>query len=217
MRAPTISEQADAGREITDIVAHTLGAVLLQLAILETAIADPDSDGAITTRALTRARHLALSAFADARQGVGILRPDAPPLVESLQRLVDARLGTLVISGWPTPTNGEAFVALHRTVEESLTNVAKHAPGANAHVHLDFATDAVVLTISDDGISPDSILASDVDTEEGCGLTGLRERAMLIGGSFSAGHHGRGWQVKLILPREGGAPRGDVMREWTHS
>jgi signal transduction histidine kinase len=212
MTGRALVQQAEAGREIQDIVAHALGAVLLQLAAVESILAAEEVDRVLASRAVAHARHLAAGALADARRGVDILRANAPPLIESLQRIVEAGLGTFLVSGQPRPTTGGAFVALRRTIEEGLTNVAKHAPGATARVHLEFAADTVAVSISDDGIPLEAVPEVRVDPEDGWGIVGLREQAALLGGTLTARACGHGWQVRLVLPNHGLAPY-DVMRE----
>jgi signal transduction histidine kinase len=146
---------------------------------------------------------LAVEGLNEARQAVGSLRADPPPLIDALRHLIDATPGaTLEITGAARPVPAEVSVALRRTAQEGLTNAVKHAPGATTTVHLAFSPDAVVLTVTDTGCpnghghGPGPL----AHTGGGYGIEGLRERAELIGASLVAGPRGRGWEVTLSVP-----------------
>jgi signal transduction histidine kinase len=190
-RAAALAERANAAREIHDILAHALGAVL----------EGENHDPGRANELLARARALAVEGLSEARQAVGTLRTDAPPLLDGLHRLVDATAGaTLEIAGTPRPTTAELAVALRRTAQEALTNAGKHAPGSPVEVELAFGPDEIVLTVTDagayDGITPGPLAM----TGGGYGIEGLRERAELIGGTLVAGPYESGWQVRLCVP-----------------
>jgi signal transduction histidine kinase len=202
--AATLAERANAAREIHDILAHSLGALILQLDALDAVLGTEQPDRARATQLLARARALAVGGLDEARQAVGTLRSDAPPLIEGLRRLVDATLGgSLEITGAPADLSAKGAVALRRTAQEGLTNAAKHAPGSVATVHLDFRPDEVVLTVSDAGGARNAAPGSLAQIGGGYGIEGLRERAELLGGTLTAGPDGVGWQVMLRLPAEG--------------
>ena len=202
--AAALAERANAAREIHDILAHSLGALILQLDALDAVLGTEQPDRARATQLLARARALAVGGLDEARQAVGTLRSDAPPLIEGLRQLVDATPGgSLEITGAPTDLSAKGAVALRRTAQEGLTNAAKHAPGSVAKVHLDFRPDEVVLTVSDAGGARNAAPGSLAQIGGGYGIEGLRERAELLGGTLTAGPDGVGWQVMLRLPAEG--------------
>jgi signal transduction histidine kinase len=199
--ATDLAARANAAREIHDILAHSLGALVLQLDALDAVLNGEDPDRRRAAEVLARARALAVDGLTEARRAVGSLRDDAPPLIEALRQLVDTSgLGVLDISGSPRPTSGDVTVALRRTAQEGLTNAAKHAPGAPATVALAFTPSEVVLTVSDCGRPAGIDPAPLADTGGGYGLEGLRERAKLIGGTLTAGPHDHGWRVQLTVP-----------------
>ena len=123
------------------------------------------------------------------------------PGIGELGELLDqARIAGLPVSfaveGVPRPLPGGAALTAYRIVQESLTNTRKHAgPVASASVVLRYSTDALVLAISDDGrgaAAPDGA---------GHGLTGMRERVAVYGGSVVAGPRpGGGFEVVATLP-----------------
>jgi signal transduction histidine kinase len=201
--AAALAERANAAREIHDILAHSLGALVLQLDALEAVLGAEAVDRRRVAELLARARALAVEGLNEARQAVGTLRADPPPLVDALRQLVDTTgSGTLEITGTPRPLPAEASTALRRTAQEGLTNAAKHAPGVAPSVRLSFTPDEVVLTVTDSG-SPDGTTPGPVvDTGGGYGIEGLRERAELIGATLTAGPLATGWQVRLSVPND---------------
>jgi signal transduction histidine kinase len=200
-RAAGLAERANAAREIHDILAHSLGALVLQLDALDSVLTTGTPDHERAIEILARARALAVEGLNEARQAVGTLRTDAPPLVDALRQLVETTgSANLEITGTPRPTSAELSVALRRTAQEALTNASKHAPGAAPTVQLAFTPAVLVLTVTDTGC-PEGIAPSALaDTGGGYGIEGLRERAELIGGTLEAGPLGPGWQVRLSVP-----------------
>jgi signal transduction histidine kinase len=200
-RAAGLAERANAAREIHDILAHSLGALVLQLDALDAVLSGETPDHAKAVEVLARARSLAVEGLNEARQAVGSLRADPPPLVDALRHLIEAAPGaTLEITGAPRPIPAEVAVALRRTAQEGLTNAVKHAPGATTTVHLAFSPCAVVLTVTDTGCPDGHAPGPLAHTGGGYGIEGLRERAELIGASLVAGPQGAGWEVTLSVP-----------------
>ena len=204
-RAARLDERAGLAREIHDVLAHSLGALVLQLDALEAVLARPDTDDGQVERLVAEARRSARSGLEEARRAVGTLRQDVPPIVDSLGRLVDEAPGsarpTLVVSGTPRPLDANTTLALYRTCQEGLTNARKHAPGSEVEVRLAFDTDVATLSVTDRGAVPGTAVDGLADTGGGVGLEGLRERAELLGGSLRAGPEGPGWAVCLRVPQ----------------
>ena len=200
-RAAGLAERANAAREIHDILAHSLGALVLQLDALDAVLSGEAPDQGRTAEVLARARALAVEGLNEARQAVGSLRADPPPLVDTLGDLIAATPGaTLEITGVPRPVPAEVSVALRRTAQEGLTNAIKHAPGAPTAVHLSFLPCRIVLSVTDAG-SPETRGPGPLaHTGGGYGIEGLRERAELIGATLVAGPKAAGWEVMLSVP-----------------
>jgi signal transduction histidine kinase len=99
------------------------------------------------------------------------------------------------VLGTERDVSAAAGLTLYRAAQEGLTNVRKHAPGARAHLVLQFhSSEAVSLSVSDDG--PGSL-----STDGGFGLLGLRERAALLEGTFSTRTApGEGFSLAIQLP-----------------
>jgi signal transduction histidine kinase len=86
-------------------------------------------------------------------------------------------------------------LAAYRIVQEALTNVRRHAPGASARVRVVYSPDAVEVEVDDDGPGSVNVVA-------GNGLTGMRERAAALDGSLETGAGPRGgFRVLARLPR----------------
>ena len=99
-RAVGLAERANAAREIHDILAHSLGALVLQLDALDAVLGSETPDHGKAVEVLARARSLAVEGLNEARQAVGSLRADPPPLVDALRHLIEATPGaTLEITG----------------------------------------------------------------------------------------------------------------------
>lgn len=200
-----LAERSRLAREIHDVLAHTLSALAVQLEgtrmLLEQRPGDPAAVAAVD-----RAHRLASEGLAEARRAIGALRGDELPGPDGLQRLVNdfaEATGTpshFEVSGEPLRLPSEAQLALYRTAQEALTNTAKYAgPGAAVQLRLGYQPDAVELVIADSRPDDSPGAASGV-TFGGYGLTGMRERAELLGGSLTAGPAGDGFTVRLRLP-----------------
>jgi signal transduction histidine kinase len=107
---------------------------------------------------------------------------------------------------------------VYRVVQEALTNVLKHAPGAHAAVELAYRAGEVTVSVTDDGSGDARREGADSDTipeRGGHGLIGMRERAKLYGGTIAVGPRSEGgFGVRLTLPTPvQTARRGDTVRE----
>ncbi len=199
-RADVLAERNRLAREVHDVLAHTLGALSVQLEALsaraqtEASAATPD-----LRRGLAHAKALASDGLGEARRAVAALRDDAVALDVQVQTLCAATGSALEVLGSPVPLAPETTLALYRVAQESLTNAAKHAPEAPTGVRLEFGADAVTLTV-DNGPAPlgPGPLS---DSGGGFGLDGIRERVRLLGGEVSAGPDGGGWRVAARVPR----------------
>jgi signal transduction histidine kinase len=206
-RVAAVAERARIARELHDVIAHNVSVMVVQADGASYALA---SDPAKARQALAAISATGRQALAEMRRLLGVLRREeegasqarAPqPGIGELGELLDqARTAGLPVSftveGVPQPLPGGAALAAYRIVQESLTNARKHAgPVASASVVLRYSADALELTISDDGrgaAAPDGA---------GHGLTGMRERVAMFGGSVAAGpRQGGGFEVIATIP-----------------
>lgn len=199
--AVRLAGRAEVAREIHDILAHNLGALVVQLdavnALLEGE--QPNLDG-IRPVLLDAHRH-AVDGLAEARQAVSSLREDSKPLADSLKQLVASVPGaSLELEGPRREPAADISLVIRRIAQEALANAMKHAPGAETTVRLEYLPSVLCLVVSDPGrpagVDPRPI----VTTGGGYGIEGMKERAQMVGAALTAGSVGDGWRVELTVP-----------------
>jgi signal transduction histidine kinase len=219
-----LDERARIAREIHDVLAHSLGALGIQIQAARAVLADHgDIDQA--DELLAGAQQMAAEGLVETRRAVHALRTDAPPLEAELARAsenharryhVQTRFGT---GGEPGPLPPETTVALLRIASEALVNAAKHAAGQAIAVRLDYGDTDVRLTVRNDldagtagdgeavpGKRPAGSKLSTADS--GYGLTGMAERLRLLDGTLQVGPDGGQWVVTAAVPRRPAGPAG---------
>jgi signal transduction histidine kinase len=210
LRAARLEESTRIAREIHDVLAHTLAGLTIQLEATG-ALLDQGADRDDVLARVQRAHELAREGLQETRRAVGALRGDAVPAPARIEALVDEyRAGTdagaeLTIHGDPARLSGPTGETVLRVVQEALTNVRKHAPGAEVSVtvHAGQQPDDQVVVVVDDRptvAQPVGQAGGLAATGGGYGVQGMRERAELLGGTLSAGRTDRGWRVELRLP-----------------
>jgi signal transduction histidine kinase len=206
VRAQVLEERTRIAREIHDVLAHTLGGLVVQLDAADALL----SDGGDPERGrglVAGARRLAVDGLDESRRAITALRADPVALPEALAAIAEGDSGTQIshqVLGAPHQLPPEASVAVYRTAQEALANARKHAPGAPVAMSLSFGPDQTVLHVVNDrppayaGCVPGRPLAA---TGGGYGLEGLKERAELLGGTLQAGPDQQGcWTVELRIP-----------------
>jgi signal transduction histidine kinase len=197
-----LAERSRIAREIHDILAHSLSAQLVHLEGARLLMVSGRTDEALDR--VERARGLARSGLEETRRALATLRGDIPPmdvvlreLAEEHRVLADARCEVTIV-GKPQELTAGAGLAVIRTAQEALTNVRKHAPGADVTVVLRYEAERCELEVTDSGgrNEPGPLAASG----GGYGLVGMRERAELLGGTLEAGPAGKGFSVLLRMP-----------------
>lgn len=185
-------------RDLHDVLAHSLGGLVIQLDAVEALLEAGDTSAAAGR--VTDARALAASGLSEARRAVAALRdPDGggaaatvepPAFVAAVDDLLAAHrsLGGVVdltVRGTPVALAAAQAAALQRAIQESLSNVRKHAPGEPVRAELDWQNDRVLLTVSNPLADEAGELA---ETGGGRGLEGMRERflSLPLGGEASA-------------------------------
>jgi signal transduction histidine kinase len=206
-RRAVLEERARIARELHDVVAHHMSLIAVQAEtapyrlsnLPESARAEFGSLGEVAREALTEMRRL-----------LGVLRDDQParlapqPQLADLPALVDAarRAGVSVELSVP-PVLGQVpsgvGLCAYRIVQESLSNASQHAPGAAVTVSVAHDSGAVLLRVANGPGGPAGPAGN--DRRPGHGLTGMRERVALLGGSLSAGPEPEGgFVVSAVLP-----------------
>lgn len=214
-RSARMSERTEIARELHDLVAHNVASMALRAGVARAVV--PDLDARVSD-VLDDVHNSATTTLADLRKLVSVLRdpaavpddagsvlvepgelPAAVAVVLDRSRQAGLAVRSQVGPGIATLDSVRGLAVL-RLVQEGLTNVSKHAGvGATADIRADVVDAAVVVDITDDGGA--SAAAGSVPSgEPGYGLIGLRERVDLVGGTLSAGPHGRGWRIRATLP-----------------
>ena len=198
----TMAERSRLARELHDILAHCLSGLSVQLEGAQLRAAETAADAMLSNQ-IACARELARDGTLNARRAVRALRGDELPGPGQLPQLVSSTasvLGvpvTVRVDGVPRPLPPEAALTAYRTVQEALTNVAKHAgPGATASIVLTWAAESLDISVADTGGDRGAAAGQ----AGGFGLAGMAERAALHGGHLQAGHSGDGFTVRLSLP-----------------
>jgi signal transduction histidine kinase len=214
-RAAVARERARIAGELHDVVAHHLTVVSVQAGLARYVLAtDPETSG----RALDTVLSSSSEALEELRRVLFLFRaepdppagPDSPtgpyapaaglrelPALVSRVRSAGVDLA-LRVDGAPYPLSPGADLCAYRVVQESLTNILKHAPGSRASIAVGYGAEQLTVRISNDS----SAAAPGPGT--GGGLLGMRERARVYGGALHAGADPQGgFAVLLTLPAAG--------------
>jgi len=199
-------ERARIARELHDIVAHRVSLMVLHAGALE--LAAPDER---TAESATLIRNTGREALNELRQVLGILRgpgtsTEPQPTLADLARLIDRTRSAgvpieFVTEGDPVPIPSTVERTAYRVVQESLTNVVKHAGMPSTRVTLIYLSAGRGLDVMVSNGPPTGQTNSHHLPKGGLGLIGLRERVQLLDGAFEAKQTtGGGFAVKAHLP-----------------
>jgi len=207
-RQAVAAERATIARELHDVVAHHMSVMVVQAGAARAVSA---SDPAATAEALRQIEASGRTGLTEMRRLLEVLKAEgdgngkAPqPGLDRLAELLEAMRASglpveTVVEGEPRPLPPGVDLSAYRIVQEALTNVLRHAAGANARVVVRYQQDAIELEVADDGPGP----AEDLEAAGGHGLIGMRERVQLFGGEVEAGPRpGGGFLVRARLPTE---------------
>ncbi|KUL22444.1 hypothetical protein ADL15_48855 [Actinoplanes awajinensis subsp. mycoplanecinus] len=214
-REAAIQERLRLARELHDIIAHTMTLIVVKASIGNHVA---ERDPAEARDALQVIEKTGRAAMLEVHKMLDTLRDDTPyapmPGLDDLPALVamasssGARV-TLTVDRPEGPANAwmpeSVQLAVYRIVQESVTNVVKHAAPAQCQVTVVVGVTTVQIEVIDDGTRPPGA------TRTGHGLIGMRERVALHGGTFRAGpRDGGGFSVTALLPVDGPPSGGDV-------
>ena len=212
-------EQARVGRELHDVIAHTLSVIIIQAGAADDVFGTSPDKARQALRSIGAAGRQAL---AELRRVLAAVRPQPgepdgwapPPGLSGLGALLDrVRAAGLTVTaridGAPADLPAGLDLAAYRIVQEALTNTLKHARAQAAEVNLCYRPAGLVLEVTDDGqpIAP----AGQPGPAPGRGLIGIRERAALHGGTCAAGPRpGGGFGVRVSFPLDAVGRAGTV-------
>ncbi len=201
------AERGRIAREVHDVVAHS---VSVMITLADGAAVALDRSPERSRVALAELSATGRAALGDMRRVLGALADDDAPLEptgegEDLPTLVDRfRTAGLPLRAdglrLPMPDDTGLRLAIYRVVQESLTNVLRHAPGT-PRVDLTVRADPGrwVVDVTDHGATA----VADHGVGSGMGLIGMRERVEVLGGTVEAGPWEHGWRVHVELPTRG--------------
>ncbi|MFH9238814.1 histidine kinase [Streptomyces anulatus] len=208
-RRTLLEERGRIARELHDVVAHHMSVISIQAQVAPHLVEHPTEE---LRENLTGIRENALEALAELRRVLGVLRSeDAPaqsarhapqPGLDRLDELVatvrSAGLAvTVSTTGAPRPLSPGVELSAYRIVQEALSNVMRHAPGASAGVAIGHRPSGVTVRVVNS--PPDRQAGPSPGVRHG--LLGMRERTAMLGGELATGPTpDGGWEVTAILP-----------------
>ena len=206
-RQRATEERMRIARELHDALAQRISLINVQSGVALHLLDRQPEQAREALRSITDASRNALR---ELRGTLGVLRageaePRTPiPTLERLDELVRVAQASgiavrLNVAGEPRPLEPSVDLAAYRIAQESLTNVARHAPRSTASLSISYGPDDLVVEVENEGIGR----AAGAEPGTGHGLIGMRERAASVGGELQAGPRPEGgFRVRARLPLE---------------
>ncbi|WP_020671861.1 sensor histidine kinase [Amycolatopsis nigrescens] len=213
--AAVAEERARMARDLHDVIAGHLSAIAIQS---EAVLSINDADPATARRVLGSVRENSVQALEEMRAMIGLLRSEenraggdggdettAPARLAELSKLVDsARASGMRVEvsselDESVPLPAAVDLTAYRIAQEALTNAVKHAPGTHAKVSIRHSGEILTIEVANELKAG----TAEAGEDTGRGLLNMRERAMAVGGSLSAGPSEAGWLVRAVLPISG--------------
>jgi signal transduction histidine kinase len=201
-------ERLRIARDVHDITGHHLSAISLQAAGAGRTTPDP-----VAQAAFERIHGLTTEALGQTRRALGVLRQESEPAtlapsprLAHVDHLLEPARGAgidvrLEVAGEVRELSETVEMAAYRVIQESLTNVVRHAGAQAVRIVVDYGAETLTVTVEDDGGGEPGR-----PVRAGGGIEGMRERVALVGGELEAGPRARGgWSVRATLPL-GGRP-----------
>ncbi|MGI5427486.1 sensor histidine kinase [Streptomyces sp. CA-179760] len=217
-RRTLLEERSRIARELHDVVAHHMSVISIQAQVAPHLVEDPSDE---LKENLAGIRQNAVEALTELRRVLGVLRSEHPgpgkslvgpggdtadhapqPTLDRLDALVEntraaGREVTVEIIGERRPLPPGVELSAYRIVQEALSNVLRHAPGASAKVRLTYQPDGLEVEI----VNSRPTGPASPSTGAGHGLLGMRERVAMLGGTMTAHPwHWDGFKVTAFLP-----------------
>lgn len=206
--AARAAERSRIAAEMHDVLAHRLSLIALHTGVLT---ATTSTLPPVVGERLTLLRTASTDALADLRDVLGALHGPgknatgdaaSAPVLRDVHELADeARTAgqevEMTVDGQPGKAPTVHQLAVHRLVQEALTNARKHAEGARVTVRIDYGPPVTVVEVTN---GPGSA-ATDTTVSSGFGMVGLRERVTTLGGRLEGGPHDAGsWRLAARIP-----------------
>jgi signal transduction histidine kinase len=205
-------ERMRIARELHDVLAHNISLINVQAGV---ALHLMDEQPGQSRSALVAIKQASNDALGELRSVLDVLRQgdEAPPRTPAsglahLERLVAGAEATGLqvrtrVEGTPRPLPAGTDLAAYRIVQESLTNVTRHAGPASATVLIAYGETDLTVRVDDDGRGPAAAGGTHTGHGNGNGIRGMRERVAALGGELTTGPRpGGGFRVQARLPLE---------------
>jgi signal transduction histidine kinase len=202
-RAAGLAERQQLAREMHDVLAHSLSGLMLQIEGARMLAAENPGDPRLPA-VIERAHHLGKSGLEEARRAIGMLRDDELPGPERLAGLaaqfqeISGVPCQFTVSGQAYELPSEAGLAVYRVAQEALTNITRHACPEWVEVHLGYEPCGTRLTVENFAANRETPYVTSGGA--GYGLSGMRERAELLGGELTTATTRGGFRVELRVP-----------------
>ncbi|MCI2416358.1 sensor histidine kinase [Saccharopolyspora sp. K220] len=202
LRQRVDDERLRIAQEVHDVVGHGLAAIKMQADVALHVLPKKPEQAEVALEAISRTSSDALD---ELRATLRVVRSSSQAQAPGLARLDDLRqrMGEagvqvqVITTGEPRELPAVVDLTGYRILQESLTNVLRHSGDKRATVTVDYATDAVVITVANPLTGPPG-------DSGGLGIPGMRQRVESLGGEFTAGPTGDGrFEVHARLPIEG--------------
>lgn len=205
-------ERARIARELHDVVGHSIAMMTIQAGAERMALGDDRPD---TSRVLSQIELTGRQTLQEMRRMLGLLRSDdtvdftPQPGLAQVTALAERMAGSgldvdVRVEGIPGQISPGVDISAYRIVQEALTNVLKHAEAGHASVRVQHRDGGLEIEVTDDGTARPAH-GDSRSHGQGQGLTGMRERVALYGGSLEAGPaRAGGWRLLVRLPNEAG-------------
>jgi len=195
------AERARIAQELHDVVGHEVTLIAIQAEAAASALRSAPERAAEPVEAIRATAHRTL---AEIRGVLDLLAPDgrsggtaSDGLAELAQRAEEAGVAnSLEVVGRPWPGNAPAVLAVNRIVRECLTNAGRHSPGQQVELRVSWSPDHVEICSTNPTVMRHGIVP-------GRGLTGIRHRAELLGGTFRIQFREGKFRVEVSLPATG--------------
>ena len=201
-QAAALAERQRLAREMHDVLAHSLSSLVLNLDAARLLAGQGRADPQVGD-AINRAHRLAKTGLQEARRAIGTLRGDALPGPERLADLAAEFAGDhgmtckVAVTGEERSLGTEGRLTFYRVAQEALTNIGKHTRAGQVELRLAYEPAGTRLAIEDFDRCGEPPPPGD---GTGYGLTGMKERAELLGGTLTAGPTDHGFLVELWVP-----------------
>jgi signal transduction histidine kinase len=204
-------ERLRIARDVHDITGHHLSAISLQAAGAGRTTGDP-----LARETFERIHRLTSEALGQTRRALGVLRhededgaaaPPPPPRIASVEPLLGPARAAgiaaeLSVEGDVRELPETVEMCAYRVVQESLTNVVRHADARSVRVVVAYGPATLRIAVDDDGRG--GAADGGPPVRGGSGIEGMRERLALVGGELTTGPGGPlgGWSVRAVVPLE---------------